>query len=586
MGLREELLALNPGLAPGGMSAPVTAQPSLQDDLLGRLDANPNGQIAPLTQAQALGLNRGSIAPPQPEAAPTGNMIPEYNSAGEQIGVKPEVTGPALFQNPFAKQATPPVPSGGKIGSENAKPVATPAANEGGAAITYKPRTEGAEGKGSAASNFYIPAGVGAGGGGKPSNPYANQLAALDKDKTQNMLLQGLRLDDARMQQEGAAADVNTIEAMQAEQQRQADEHAKKIDRAKETYQRVLEDAPHESIDADRWWGSRSAGQSIALILGAGLAGFAAGFNGRGGNEVIDQINREVDRDIMVQKENIANKKETHAEQVKGAETVYGMIRQGVQDDQAAAELTKAWTLDRMAAEAKQRAALSQNVAMQADAEAFRSAADMKIAELKDKAASAMAAKGAGFDRKLYMQTKQFYIDKGATNEQADAMALHDMGIVNAGNPNFVKEGKAGESAKTQAQSDEYNAQIGAAMKDPVLDKLGYGTAIGAKFGQRIAPESSLTEQELQGLNTRIMQGLLKTAKDAEGKPNVAMIERYEDRFSIKPTDTKEIALAKIRGIADTVNAIARQEGAAAPTPGTKPTSLLESVRGAKSAGQ
>src|SRR6266850_5083283 len=163
----QELLAANPGMSPGGMSPPVTAQPSLQDDLLARLDANPNGKIAPLTPGQEGGHSDrySAISPRQPESVVTGKMVPVYNAGGSQIGTEPETINPPLFQNPFAPRATPPVPSGGPIGSEAPLKDQLTGKPHGGA-INYAPTGTGATAPapGTQGGNgFFVPAGAGKG---------------------------------------------------------------------------------------------------------------------------------------------------------------------------------------------------------------------------------------------------------------------------------------------------------------------------------------------------------------------------------------------------------------------------------------
>lgn len=61
--------------------------------------------------------------------------------------------------------------------------------------------------------------------------------------------------------------------------------------------------------DPDRWWGSRSTGQKIGLVLSAALSGFVQGFRGQAGpNPTIALINEAIDRDIISQRASIAKK--------------------------------------------------------------------------------------------------------------------------------------------------------------------------------------------------------------------------------------------------------------------------------------
>lgn len=582
---REELIAANPGLAIGGMSAPVPAPISpLQEDLLGRLEANPNGRIAPLTQAQALGLNSGSIAPRQPEAAPTGKMVPEYNSAGEQIGTKPEVAGPALFQNPFAARATPPVPSGGRVGVEN-QPKAPAAKPAEGGPITY----QGSGGKPPEApagpSGFFVPAGAGA--KGKPGNPFANQIRAIDESKTQNMLMRGLLLDDARATQQQMAQQVAELQAMQGQHEAAAEEHKKKVENAEAIYSRVLEDAPNDSIDANHWWGERSTGQSLALMIGAGLAGFAAGFSGRGGNEVIDQINRQVEQDIAVQKANIANRREGYNAKVAGAKTTYEMIRAGVQDDEAAAALTKAWVFDRMALEAKQRAAASQDLNVQQNAQQFIDGLNMQKAQLQDKALASMMAGNGGFDRAKFLARKDEYMKMNVPSDQAEMQAARDLGLTNrnVGVVQKGEEGGKGSPAERQFKIDAQNKAYEQMHRNPVVrDNADTSEKIAAflHIPSALAPETAKHKGQIESVNMQANAPIMGAFKDNEGRIPPAVVDALHNT-DISINDPPEVKAALLEAKRQIPNTMAQfLPGVTPQNPGSGGQNLMNQVRGYK----
>ena len=63
---------------------------------------------------------------------------------------------------------------------------------------------------------------------------------------------------------------------------------------------------------------------------------------------------------------------------------------------------------------------------------------------------------------------------------------------------------------------------------------------------------------------------------------HVAMIERLEKRFSIHLGDTKQMAIQKLEGAREVVNALARQQGATnAPAPNmpVRPNELPSSAK-------
>lgn len=72
----------------------------------------------------------------------------------------------------------------------------------------------------------------------------------------------------------------------------------------------VREELAQMKVDPGKWWASRSTGQKIALGLSAMINGFLQGYKGdTGPNQTMLLVERAIDRDINVQKANIAKKK-------------------------------------------------------------------------------------------------------------------------------------------------------------------------------------------------------------------------------------------------------------------------------------
>jgi len=202
-----------------------------------------------------------------------------------------------------------------------------------------------------------------------------------------------------------------------------------------------------------------------------------------------------------------------------------------------------------------------------------------------------MAAKGAGFDRKLYIDLKQKYLDKGATNEQADAMTLHDMGVVNAGNPNFAKSGSGKEDLHS-AESRQYkinaiNQSFDAALKNPAIEEGGLTeSALSAlHVPGRIAPDTAKLKQRLGSINMQTGAAIMGMFKDNEGRIPPPVVEALHDS-DMSVDDSPEIRRAKIEARRDIPNTMAQWlPGVTSPKQANAP-SLIESIRGAKPAGQ
>lgn len=110
-------------------------------------------------------------------------------------------------------------------------------------------------------------------------------------------------------------------------------------------------------IDPSNYFSSQPAWAKMLSLISVGLGGFAQGYSGgRLPNTALDMLNRAIDQDIEAQKANLATKRGAVAE----AGNMYGLARQRLGDDRAAAEWVRsqqremvANTLRRFEAEAR-----------------------------------------------------------------------------------------------------------------------------------------------------------------------------------------------------------------------------------------
>ena len=133
----------------------------------------------------------------------------------------------------------------------------------------------------------------------------------------------------------------------------------------------------------------------------------------------------------------------------------------------------------------------------------------------------------------------------------------------------------AQEQTQTQTASDEFNRQMDNLRKHPVITGSGLTDAAFSTLPQRVAPKSNDAQQQLEAINTQMLQAVGKVAKDADGKPNKAMIEKIEKRFELHLGDHPDIKQQKLNGIADVYNALAREQGAHAPEPNAPPKPVV-----------
>ena len=139
-----------------------------------------------------------------------------------------------------------------------------------------------------------------------------------------------------RQKSDAAANAANVAQAQtdlqeaQAQKAAQADMQAKQWNHVLDA-QRTMEEAQAKGVDQHRWLANKSTGSKMAMAIGLIASGFNQGTHG-GENVMLNQINKEIDRDVDSQKEAIAGKEHSFSNAI----SMYGVLRQkGLDDSQA-----------------------------------------------------------------------------------------------------------------------------------------------------------------------------------------------------------------------------------------------------------
>jgi hypothetical protein len=137
----------------------------------------------------------------------------------------------------------------------------------------------------------------------------AESAAAFKKQEGAQAQLGEISRQRAEVVAGDAAARVSTAEQhakVQAAQSKEmvdrSNAELQKMQKGADDYDRSVKD-----LDPDRWWARQSTGQRIGNLIAIALGGIGAALQARGGyanahNTVLEQINREIDRDIDMQK--------------------------------------------------------------------------------------------------------------------------------------------------------------------------------------------------------------------------------------------------------------------------------------------
>jgi hypothetical protein len=534
-------------------------------------DAGPEPKA--LEQLQSAGINMGPV---QGAASPDYVKPAIGNAGGGRVPADydPATMGPILGIGEKPQRAAPMEKDSPKALGIDAKPVAAP---------TAKPAARRGEEPGGL-SPLKEWEGASQEAFGQKLDTVRGQMGALE--------------DQQRLYQAGVNDKAKIQKQLDAEMQKQEldnesfKQHAEQ--RSAAIHDKALSDAAaHRAMSEDpqKWYKDRGVAGGILAAIAVGAGAFAAAMpHGSGKNYAQEIIDKSIQRDIDSQRANIEKAGRVAADSVAAEDRDFA--RTGAEQHQR--NLLKTQTIsnamaqmDVVASQTSDQTRISQIGAMKEQlagqlADLRKGMADSMVSTIKRDAAAAGAASGA---RDKWIRDAALKLDESGraqVTELAQKLnispeealhrhlaAIYDGSRGNAGLLTVSAPGKAGEDKlkESQTASTEFNRQMDDIVKSPVLDKIGLGTAAFAHLGQRLAPESSKTETQLDTINTQMLQAVGKVAKDADGKPNIAMIERLEERFSVKPGDTKEQALTKIQGARDAVNALARQQGANAPVP-------------------
>lgn len=184
-----------------------------------------------------------------------------------------------------------------------------------------------------------------------------------------------------------------------------------------------IEDLKNAKIDEDQWWDGQSTGQKIGWAIAAALAGGLAVTQGRGGNEILDQIKYLIGKNLEVQKANIANRRDA----LGARQSFYGQLLQRTGDERAADQLFYAMGLDNANQKLKAIAAQYKNPAIQERAAQVGIGLDAENAKAKNEAAIQRAntefsrwatrAQIAQGDRRIGLDERQLDDQKEARKE-------------------------------------------------------------------------------------------------------------------------------------------------------------------------
>lgn len=332
---------------------------------------------------------------PVPGSGPFGLPIPANANEPVRLSTLPNPANLSIGGGGLGPSATAPVDLGKNLDLGLLRPKSNlqrdleavrPAANVDAtpSLVPYRPATPGLRG-----------AVAGGTGGGfawrvSPEARKAQEAAFKAQEGATTSVEQRLR-DQAVTEQgrafeheQSAAQDVEAARAAEAERKAKATALLADYDAAEK-------DAAATKIDAGRYWASKPSAQKVLSIIGATLGGFAAGLKG-GPNHALDQLNREIERDVDEQKANLANK---HAS-ADAKRSLFAANLQAWGNEDAAHAATMAQKTAQVQAEMQRQAAESKSVEAQNQADMLGAQLAQQKAAFLEHAMGAVQAGPAG----------------------------------------------------------------------------------------------------------------------------------------------------------------------------------------------
>ena len=191
---------------------------------------------------------------------------------------------------------------------------------------------------------------------------------ALEREALNQNLLEAQR-QDILQQQARDAVDAQAAHQKAFEEYQQA--HQDQVNAISAAQQQ----AANARVDPNHFYATRTAGQQIALAIGAALGGALAGLKG-GSNTFMDQVNGAIDRDNQAQKFNIDNKWNA----VKGKQDMLAAMERNGVDQRNAAVFQRGLQLEAAKAQLDRLAAANQSAEVQKNAAWMRADLDKEIA--------------------------------------------------------------------------------------------------------------------------------------------------------------------------------------------------------------
>lgn len=463
-------------------------------------------------------------------------------------------------------------------GAEVPKPEPKEATGSGTVGYVPKPTDEGAA---------RPPLNLKLGGGGVGGSASASSMSSSQVNlspETEKAFQEARTAHQDLTQAEIASNQADTVGQAQLRQlaEEQASEARTRAEQADKEAARIQSEIDAQSkqvadvkIDPQRLYNSKSTADKIMYHLAIMLGGM--GLHGGQPNLVLEQANREVDRDIDAQRQAIESGKQRIADMKGGLAEFY---RRTGNMDQAVA-LAQAKSYESMIHQINEYKSSTNDRVMQARGDGAIAELDGKRAAALDAARAAAeearrkaaaAAAGGGADAKKLAEYTVQFMKEGHSPEDAKRMAAYALSLVDESAVRGIEGGggKESDAEKAAKERDATLKVIENAKKN--VGEITAGTSVGKLAANHLPAWMPGVEEAIKNdavrekYNTQAMMAVgaaYKLDTNAAEPKNKELLLHYAHPFVINPGDNETTAMVKMDGLARLMNESASAKGAA-----------------------
>ena len=337
-------------------------------------------------------------------------------------------------------------------------------------------------------------------------DPEARELGDQASDRERNAVG---RMDAAERLQTAQEADFldrqDRLQELRAQNQRDRNEdRQRRVDVEMQKLGQLTDAANAGKIDPDQLSHERGFLGNLVAAISVGLGGLGQGMAGLGSNPALDVLNRQIDRNIQAQKDNI-NQKHAAVDEQRGL--IAQLQKNGMNEDQAE---SAAWNmyLDQAKTQIAKIAAGTKDQAIQARSQQMLAAIDKEQADRLQKYREASTDKVIRKEQDAYRPAQ--WVGGGTGGKADSALSVHmpDGTVRIAADAESARKGRAAVVFQTKMKSIDQEALKFRELRKQALKSQDWKAA--ASYDDTL---KQIQQDRIYTLSTAQEQGVVRDAE-------------------------------------------------------------------------